>query len=276
MRGRSSASPTLLIILLLACTGDKAGGGSLSPGGEETGDVDSGGADGAAEELPWGEGERAVSGQAFFFDMPSPPTIEQMMDVEGAEVYVWEAPELRAALDPAEGHRFRIEGIPEGAAVTLALTQPDYYPSLTATLPVEGEDLEGISFQGVTRLIAGLAAGLLGADADDSSRCQMSTTVSAAGAVDVWAVGEPDATVTIEPAVLAEQGPYYFNTSVIPDPTLSATTTDGGVVVAGAEPGTYVWTAHKDGVEFAPLTLPCEGGWLTNAAPPYGLNVVGD
>jgi hypothetical protein len=147
---------------------------------------------------------------------------------------------------------------------------------LTATLPVGGEDIEGVAFQGVTRVIAGLAAGLLGADADDPTRCQMSTTVTAAGAVDVWAVGEPDATVTIDPAVPPEQGPVYFNTSVIPDHSLLATTTDGGVVVAGADPGVYTWTAHKEGVTFAPLTLACDGGWLTNAAPPYGLNVLSE
>jgi len=225
--------------------------------------------------VPWGRGARAIGGRAYFFDMDPPPQIRQIHDVVGAEVYVVEAPELRAVVSPDDEHAFRLEGIPEGASVTLALVHEGYYPTMTATFRVGAQDLEGVTFQAMTTNIAGLAAGLLGVDVSDDSLCQMATTVSAANPPDIWAVGEPDATVTVQPAVPAEQGPYYFNAQVIPEPELEATTTDGGVIVVGAQPGLYRWEGHKDGVTFEPIELRCVGGWLTNASPPWGLNVVG-
>ena len=90
----------------------------------------------------------------------------------------------------------------------------------------------------------------------------------------VYAVGEPDATVALSPTLSEEQGPIYFNTSVLPDRSLEATTTDGGVIVAGVPEGTYVWTAEKEGYTFRELTLRCEGGWMTNGSPPWGMQVL--
>ena len=229
----------------------------------------------AADPLPWGQGPRAISGRAYFFDMDPPPQIRQIHDVVGAEVYVVEAPELRAAVGPDDEHAFRLEGIPEGASVTLALVHPGYYPTMTATFRVGAQDLEGVTFQAMTSNIAGLAAGLLGVDVTDDSLCQMATTVTAANPQNIWAIGEPDATVTLQPAVPEPQGPYYFNAQVLPEPELEATTSDGGVIVVGAQPGLYRWEGHKQGVTFEPIELRCVGGWLTNASPPWGLNVVG-
>jgi hypothetical protein len=235
-----------------------------------------GAGDGAREPAPaisWGAGDRAVSGRAWFFDMQVPGELITEENVQGAVVYVLEAPELRATLDSAHGYAFRFDGIPDGVNVTLALAHPDHFPTLTATLPVSGADLEGVTFQAVSWRIAALLAGLLGQDASDPELCQMVTTVSAPGAVDVWAPGEPGATVTIDPPVPAKSGPVYFNPSVIPDRKLSATSTDGGVIVAGVEPGVYRWTGHKEGVAFDELEMKCVGGWLTNASPPWGMNV---
>jgi hypothetical protein len=240
-----------------------------SDAAEDTGDT------GEPQEPPWGDGPLSVRGQVYFFDMETPGVIDWIQDVEGAEVYLLQAPELRVTVHPDSDHAFEIGGIPEGVEITLAAVHPDYFPHLSATLTTGSEDLEGVTFQAVSHGIAFLAAALLGADASDQSRCQMSTTVSAPGAENVWAPGEPGATVSIDPAVPAEQGPFYLDESVIPDPSLDATTTDGGVIAVGAEPGTYLWEAHKDGVVFEQLKLECVGGWLTNASPPYGLNALG-
>lgn len=252
-------------------TGDTAPADTLDTSPDSTPDSSSDSSD-SGEEIPWGEGPRAVSGQAFFFDMREPGVLEWVRDVEGAEVWVLEAPALSATLDVASEHVFRIEGIPEDVDVTLALGHSDYFPHLTATWHVGHEDLEGISFQAVSNVIATLTGLLLGADASDPSRCQMSTTVSAPGASSVWASGEPGATVQLDPPVPPEQGPFYFNEAVIPDPSRTETSIDGGVIVVDAEPGVYTWTGHKEGVEFDPLQMRCEGGWLTNASPPWGMN----
>jgi len=226
-----------------------------------------------AEEPAWGEGEHSLSGSAFFFDMETFGEIDWIQDVEGAALFVYEAPELAITLDPADGHGFVIEGIPTGVEVTLALTHPDFFPHLTSTFVVN-EDLENLTFQSVSNRIAELAGDLLQVDTFAPGRCQMATTVTAPGPQDIWAPGEPGATVTLDPPVPEEQGPYYFNESVMPTTTLTETTTDGGVTVVDAAPGEYIWSGHKDGVEFTDLKMKCVGGWLTNAAPPWGMNVL--
>lgn len=119
-----------------------------------------------------------------------------------------------------------------------------------------------------------LAGDLLQVDTLDPSRCQMATTVTAPDPQDIYAPGEPGATVALDPPVPSEQGPYYFNEQVLPTVTLTETTTDGGVTVVDAEPGVYRWTGEKEGVEFGALTMTCVGGWLTNASPPWGMNIV--
>ena len=87
----------------------------------------------------------------------------------------------------------------------------------------------------------------------------------------VWAPGEPGAVVTVSPPISPEQGPFYFNTQVVPDQSRSNTSKDGGVIVIQANPGTYIWEAHKEGLVFNSLLMTCIGGYLTNGSPPYGM-----
>jgi len=253
-----------LLLALAGCPSDGDADDDTAADDDTVGDDDT---------LPWGDGERAVSGNAYFFDMPEFGQIELMTDVLGAEVYVFEAPQLSATLDPADDFAFRLEGVPEGAEVTLALTHPDYFPHLTATWPVGADDLDGLTFQAVTIALVELGTSVFGVDPYEPGVCQMATTVTAISDSQdsVWAVGEPGATVTLDPPVPPEAGPMYFNELVLPDLTLTETTSDGGVLVVGAEPGAYTWTGHKEGLEFRPLTLHCEEGWLTNASPPWGM-----
>jgi hypothetical protein len=222
---------------------------------------------------PWGDGPHTVSGNVYFFDLEGTDSVVWQDDVVGGEVYVVEAPELRVTVDPANDHAFSISGIPVGVEVTLAAVHDDYHPHMTQTFHVT-EDIVDITFQSVTHTIASLAALMVGADIDDDDLCQMAITVTAPDPDGVYAPGEPGATVSLDPAVPVESGPFYFNTSVRPDQSLSETTTDGGVLVAGAQPGVYTWNGHKDGVEFNQLKMRCDAGWLTNASPPYGMNVV--
>jgi len=221
----------------------------------------------------WGEGERTLSGNAYFFTMETFGAIERVTDVAGAEVYLFEAPQIRQTLDPADGHAFTLTGIPDDCEVTLALVHDDYFPQLTATVPVGSEDLERLNFQSISHDLLSLTASVFGVDPDDTSKCHMATTVTAISdnQDEWWAVGEPGATVSIEPAVPEDNGPIYFNSSVLPDLTLTETSGDGGVVVYGVDPGVYQWAAHKEGFVFDNRALTCVGGWVTNAAPPWGL-----
>ncbi len=249
----------LVLVMLVGCTTDDV----------DT-DLDT---DSDTEAIPWGDGPHEVSGQVYFFDVEGADSVVWQRDVVGGEVYVVEAPELRVTVSPDDDHAFAIGGIPEGVEVTLAVVQDDYYPHMTPTMTVDA-DITGINFQSVSRTIAGLAALMVGSSIDDEGVCQMATTVTAPNPDDVWAAGEPGATVTIDPPVPVESGPFYFNTDVRPDLDLDETTTDGGVLVSGAEPGIYLWSGHKDGVEFTDLKMRCEAGWVTNGVPPYGMNVV--
>jgi hypothetical protein len=217
------------------------------------------------------DGDRTVGGRAYFFDAVGVGQIEELDDVEGAEVYLVEYPAHRQEVGP-DG-LFSFDGLSDHSEVTLGLEHPDFFPSFTATLSVADEDLEGITFQAVTWTVAEFLGLMLGLDAHDTSICSMVVTVTAMGENQdsVYAPGEPGVVVTIDPAVPAENGPVYFNTSVVPDTDLTETTTDGGVIVAGVAPGQYTWSATKDGLEFEPLEMNCVGGALTNGSPPYGL-----
>ena len=55
---------------------------------------------------------------------------------------------------------------------------------------------------------------------------------------------------------------------VIADRTLTESSSDGGVVFANVEPGTYVVRAHEDGVELGAVTVECRAGVLVHASPP--------
>ena len=128
-------------------------------------------------------------------------------------------------------------------------------------------------------LTGGFAAGLAaiaGIKADRSKSCQIATTVTRIGksVYDSGAHGEAGATVTISPSLPAAHGPIYFNAQVLPEPTLKATTSDGGVIFVNVPPGQYTITAQKAGVKFRPIKIKCRVGWLANAAPPWGVQAI--
>jgi len=242
----------LPLLLLLACHAPVSDDGTTETTTGDTAAKDTG------EEIPWGEGPRAIRGQVWFFDMPTPGVLEVVRDVEGAELFLLDAPDIRIPLDPASEYAFEVGGIPEGAGVVLAVTHPDFFPYLTQVLPVGTEDLENVTFQVVSHTISGLIGPLLEADPADPAVCQMSTTVTEPDADSLWAAGEPGATVTLDPAVSEDQGPTYFNEYVIPDVRRTDTSTDGGVIVVNAAPGTYTWTVSSGALP-AGLTLSAAG-----------------
>jgi hypothetical protein len=235
-------------------------------------DDDDSGADDDDSAMP--VGERAVSGKAYFFDAAGVGQIEELDDVEGAEVFLLEYPAYRIPL-AADG-LFSFEGLPDDSVATVGLDHPDFVPALTATLPITDEDVANVTFQGVSWAIGQFLGLMLSIDPEDTTVCHMVVTVTSISdnQGSVYAPGEPGVVVTIDPPVAPEHGPWYFNTSVVPDDSLTSTTTDGGVVVAGVQPGVYTWTATKDGVEFEPRVMTCVGGRFSNASPPHGMQAL--
>ena len=87
---------------------------------------------------------------------------------------------------------------------------------------------------------------------------------------DPGADGEGGAVVDL-PGATPGAGPIYFNSSVLPDRSLTETSDDGGVLYIQVPPGEYVMTAHKPGAEFRQVKFKCRPGVLVNASPPWGL-----
>lgn len=190
--------------------------------------------------------------------------------IASAHVYVLEDPTLDATTD-ASGH-FVIDGVPVGSDATLVLEHADYVPIQTATFEVPAGGLSRVTFQAVTPAVRDALAMLLSVTLDET-RCQMVTTITRVGrsVYDPGAHGEAGATVTIDPPLPASSGPVYFNSSVLPDRTLTESSDDGGVLFTNVPPGTYTWTATKAGATFAQVRMTCRPGVLINASPPWGL-----
>lgn len=194
--------------------------------------------------------------------------------VAGATVWILEFPDKRMVTG-SDGH-FAFDGIPVGSEVSLVLEHPDYHLIQTGTHVVPRAGLERITFQAVTNEVYAALGALLGVVPDEEHLCQMPTTVTRIGRslYDPGAHGEADATVTIDPPLPAENGPIYFNESVIPDRSRTETSEDGGVLFVQVPAGEYVLTAHKPGFEFRQVKVKCRPGVLVNASPPWGLQAI--
>lgn len=194
--------------------------------------------------------------------------------IEGAVISVLEHPEMRFTTG-ADGH-FQFDGLESGTEVTLVLEHPDYHLIQTGTHLLTDAGIERLTFQAVTPATYAALANVLMITPDDEHLCQMVTTVTRIGKsiYDAGAHGEPGVTVALDPPLPPEQGPVYFNASVIPDRTLTETSEDGGVLFSQVEPGEYVWTASKPGVELRQVKMKCRAGVLVNASPPWGLQVI--
>jgi len=191
--------------------------------------------------------------------------------VEGADVSLLEHPD-RHVTTGVDGH-FVFEGLEEGSDVTVVMSAPDYHAIQTGTFRLGPRGIERVTFQAVLNTIYGLLANLLAIVPDEANLCQMVTTVTRVGKsiYDPGAHGEAGVTVTLDPPLAADHGPIYFNSSVIPDRTLTQTSDDGGVLFIQVPPGDYVWTAHKAGAVFSRIKMVCRPGFLVNASPPKGL-----
>jgi len=216
----------------------------------------------------------SVSGDVFPFN------VGHEARLENARVGILEFPMMR--MTTGKDGRFEFHGLEEGSEVTLTLELPHLRPAYhihllqTGTHRLGPKGIERLTFQTVNYPTYYLLASVLGIVPDEENSCQMVTTVTRVGRslYDPGAHGEEGATVTLDPPLPPEYGPIYFNSDVIPDPSLTETSDDGGVLFINVPPGEYVWTAHKPGVEFTSLKMKCRSGWLINASPPWGLQAL--
>jgi hypothetical protein len=89
--------------------------------------------------------------------------------------------------------------------------------------------------------------------------------------------GDPGAAVSITPAPQNAYGtlpfgPIYFDETVTPNPLLSATSVDGGVLFDNLAPGTYAVTASKAPFSYATATFRIDAKIpLYIASPPHSI-----
>lgn len=194
--------------------------------------------------------------------------------VPGATISLLEYPEQRMVTGE-DGH-FVFDGLAVGSDATVVLEHPDYHRIQTGTIHLEGDGAERVTFQAVDPLTYWGMGLLIGMIPDEKNRCQMVTTVTRVGKslYDEGAHGEAGAVVTLDPPLPPENGPIYFGSNVLPDPSLTETSDDGGVLFVQVPPGDYTWTATKAGVRFTQVRMKCRAGWLVNASPPWGLQAL--
>jgi hypothetical protein len=91
--------------------------------------------------------------------------------------------------------------------------------------------------------------------------------------------GDPGVQVGISPAIQfpVSLGPVYFNAAVSPDPTLTATSVDGGVLFGNLASGSVTITASKAPFSYAALTFVIQDGIaLYVASPPHATQGTND
>lgn len=239
------------------------------------------------------------SGIAWSFELPGTPYGR----ISGAKVSILEMPALETTTN--DDGEFTIVGLPVGAQATLVLEHPDHPLTYTKTHTVPDTDLDDLTFQipsnGVFALIeAGLVGGgvIVGID---PGKCQMVSTFTRFGKTigSPGHHGEPGAILSIAPENISEAGPIYFGDDVLPDPSRTYSSLDGGVLVLNIEPGDYTWSAscvedptdltaeyppednegeslrcQTEDVEFESILMKCRAGVFLNASPSYGLQAL--
>lgn len=264
----------ILLLLLLACT---ASGPAFDSGVQPGDNGDTG-----APADPWGDlsvpegGPVTVTGVARAFSATD-------WVITGGEVHIVELPDRVTTLD--EDGEWSFEDLSRGQVVTFELVHPDYVPIRTGSFLLGseldgGDELVDVTFQApdpATYELMALAAGI---EADDDA-CQVATTVTRRGHSMLSGGpthGEPGATATLTPDADWEAGPIYFNLAssgfIWPDPTLTETTHDGGVIWTNVPPGRYLMEGFKEGAVIRPVKIDCVAGYLVNASPPWGLQVL--
>ncbi len=201
--------------------------------------------------------------------------------VPGSVVRVEEYPNISDAVAADGSYEIKV---PDDANVTPYIEVPAGYRGIyLQTFHTSGQDLEHVNFQVVPSGIYTALANLLGVPLDESGQIKECVIVSTfsiheardattfdPGFKDVYPHGLPGSTATIDPIAGNTRGPIYFNESVIPDPSATASSVDGGVLWAEVPPGYYWLEPSNPTQRLAPFLAHCEDGRLVNANPPWG------
>jgi hypothetical protein len=210
-----------------------------------------------------------ISGRAYAFNH---------MDtfLSGATIRVREFPDLAATTDANGDYALQV---PDDANVTPFIEPPAGYNQIDLqTFHTRGEPIENANFQTPGDAEYNGLAALLSVPFGADNRPEQCVIVTTASARNVRGVdyetfhertphGVAGATSHTIPAV---PGPTYFNDSVIPDKTKTATSGDGGIIWTEVPAGTYRVVTESPSTRFASFLATCQPGRVVNANPPWG------
>jgi hypothetical protein len=210
-----------------------------------------------------------ISGKAYEFNHMDTP-------IPGATIRVRELPDATATTD-AQGDYVLV--VPDDTTVTPYIDPPAGYNQVDLqTFHTRGQNIVNANFQTPADLeYTGLRVLLdvpFGPD-NRPTECAIVTTASARNVRDVdyqtfWdrtPHGVPGATSIEFPEI---PGPTYFNESVLPDPTETHTSEDGGIIWTEVPTGTYRIVTLSPTTRFASFLATCAPGRIINANPPWG------
>ncbi|MED5371311.1 MAG: hypothetical protein VX899_09870 [Myxococcota bacterium] len=175
--------------------------------------------------------------------------------------------------------------VPAGVPFTPVIALDGYITARHATFTLE-QDEPRMYLQAVPVEVFGLMESRL-ADAGlsrDPEGCVVVNTITVPeiAAMETWEQfyalrphGEPGVVMELVPDTHGSF-PIYFNEQVAPDPTLTASSRDGGVLWMNVAPGEYtVQGTHPDPENFQvdARQIRCEPGWFVNLNPVLGAGV---
>lgn len=198
----------------------------------------------------------------------------------GATIRVAEFPSLKATVQPDGRYDLTV---PDHARVTPYIVKPGYHTIYLQTFTTNGEDLANVNFQTPTEQVYQGLVALLHVPVDAHGNlvaCAIVSTFNTRNVRDLsfngfaayGAHGVAGATATASPSL---GRPTYFNQNVIPDPSQTSSSVDGGVVWTDVPAGVYTITAHDRATRFASFVATCRPGRVINANPPWGLHQLG-
>lgn len=216
-----------------------------------------------------------ISGKAYRFNHMDTP-------IPGATIRVRENSSLSAVTD-ANGDY--VLTVPNDTNVTPYIESGDYTPGQhyneidLQTFHPRGEDIVNANFQTPSDgEYLGLKAILSVESREDGrpAQCAIVTTSSARNVRGVdyqtfWDNTPHGVAGTTANEFPALDGPIYFNDSVIPDTSKTASSSDGGIVWVEVPAGTYRITGTNPDTRFASFLATCAPGRVVNANPPWGM-----
>jgi hypothetical protein len=215
------------------------------------------------------DGSVTISGRAYAFNHMS-------TYISGATIRVRELPDVTATTD-ANGDY--VLTVPDDTNVTPYIDPPAGYNEIDLqTFHTRGENIENANFQTPADLEYGGLAALLNVQRGPDGRPINCVIVTTASARNVRGVdydtfhartphGVPGAHASSSPPLV---GPTYFNENVIPDPSKTETSEDGGIIWTEVPGGTYRISTTSDTTRFASFLATCAPGRVVNANPPWG------